>query len=99
MVAGAPKVARLGNRDIVDDAYLPPRDTSSHQDRTSTSLSGTPPPAAPTTADTGSTVPQRANSTQTAYAHPSKEGSGPGSALRHAYKYFYLRTRISMLMF
>ena len=40
--------------------------------------------AAPTTTDTGDTVPQRANPTQTAYAHsPLKEGPGPGSALRH----------------
>jgi len=34
---------------------LPPRDTSPHQDSVGIALSGTPPPAAPTT-DTGNTV-------------------------------------------
>jgi len=58
-----------------------PRDTSPHirtarassQRRTAT---GT---AAPTTADTGNTVPQRANPTQTAYAyaHPRRRAGGP----------------------
>jgi len=38
--------------------------------------------AALTTIDTGNTVPQRANPTQTAYARPKKGDPGPGSALR-----------------
>jgi len=37
---------------------------------------------APTTADKGNTVPQRANPTQTAYLAP-EGGPSPGSALRH----------------
>jgi len=39
--------------------------------------------AAPTTADTGNTVPQRANPTQTAYAHPRRRAQAQGQALRH----------------
>jgi len=39
--------------------------------------------AAPTTTDTGSTVPQRANPTQTAYAHPLRRAQAQGQALRH----------------
>jgi len=39
--------------------------------------------AAPTTTYTGSTVLQRANPTQTAYAYPPKRGPGPRSVLRH----------------
>jgi len=52
----------------------PPRNTSPHQDSAGTAPSGTPPPAPPTTTDTGSTVPQRVNPTPTAYAHPKIGG-------------------------
>jgi len=54
--------------------YLPLRDTSPHQDSADTAPSGTPPLAQPphTTTDKGKTAPQRANPTQTAYAHPEK---------------------------
>jgi len=59
-----------------DDDCISPRDTSPHQDSTSTVPSGTPPPAAaPTTVDTGNTVPQRANPTQTAYIRGSHRRS------------------------
>ena len=45
---------------------IPPRDTSPHQDSAGTAPSGKPPPAAPPpTTNTGNTVPQRANPTQT----------------------------------
>jgi len=58
----------------------PPKDTSSHQDSAGHSpqrhtAAGT---AAPTTTDTGNTVPQRANPTQTAYAHPRKRAQAQG---------------------
>ena len=39
--------------------------------------------AAPTTTDTGNTVPQRANPTQTAYAHPRRRAQAQGQARRH----------------
>ena len=37
--------------------------------------------AAPTTTDTGNTVPQRANPTQTAYAHPRRRAQAQGQRL------------------
>ena len=53
---------------------IPQRDTSPHQDITSTAPSGTPPPTQPppTTTDMGNTAPQRADPTQTADAHSRK---------------------------
>ena len=58
----------------VDDDDVYPRETPPHIRTVRASpqrhtAAGT---AAPTTADTGNTVPQRANPTQTAYAHPRR---------------------------
>ena len=66
-----------------DDVY--PRETPSHIRTARASpqrytAAGT---AAPTTADTGNTVPQLANPTQTAYAHPRRKAQAQGQALRH----------------
>ena len=65
----ATPLGKLGGDDD-DDVY--PRETPPHIRTARASpqrhtAAGT---AAPTTADTGNTVPQRANPTQTAYAHP-----------------------------
>ena len=66
-----------------DDVY--PRETPPHIRTARASpqrhtAAGT---AAPTTADTRNTVPQRANPTQTAYAHPRRRAQAQGQALRH----------------
>jgi len=62
---------------------LPPRDTSPHQDSAGIALSGTPPPAQPPPPPQtrGHTVPQRANPTQTAYAHFRKRAQAQGQHL------------------
>jgi len=62
-----------------DQKYIAPGE-GSHQDSAGIAPSGTPPlaaagTAAPTATDTGKTVPQRANPTETAYAHP-RRGTG-----------------------
>jgi len=64
-----------------DDVY--PRETPPHIRTARASpqrhtAAGT---AAPTTADTGNTVPQRANPTQTAYAHPRRRAQAQGQRL------------------
>ena len=64
-----------------DDVY--PRETPPHFRTAQASpqrhtAAGT---AAPTTADTGNTVPQRANPTQTAYAHPRRRAQAQGQRL------------------
>ena len=71
---------------MIDDC-IPPRDTSPHQDSTGTAPSGT---AAHNTADTGNTVPQRANPTQTAYAHPRRRTQAQGQP--HPYSLLYCHT-------
>ena len=68
----------------VDDDDVYPRETPPHIRTARASpqrptAAGT---AAPTTADTGNTVPQRANPTQTAYAHPRRRAQAQGQALR-----------------
>ena len=64
-----------------DDVY--PRETPPHIRTARASpqrhtAAGT---TAPTTADTGNTVPQRANPTQTAYAHPRRRAQAQGKRL------------------
>ena len=68
-------------KDIPLTMHTPPRDTSSNQDSASTVSSGTPPPAQPApppqTRGTQSHT-QRANLTQTAYAHTRKRAQAQG---------------------
>jgi len=72
---------------VDDDVYL--RETPPHirTARASPQRHTAASTAAPTTADTGNTVPQRANPTQTAYAHPRRRALAEGQPNTHIYIY------------
>jgi len=76
-------IPELTNGYVVNDDDVYPRETPPHIRTARASpqrhtAAGT---AAPTTADTGNTVPQRANPTQTAYAHPRRRAQAQGQRL------------------
>ena len=60
------------------ERHLPPHIRTARASPQRHTAAGT---AAPTTADTGNTVPQRANPTQTAYVHPRRRAQAQGQRL------------------